>query len=308
MNLRDLEYLVALDEHRHFGRAAAACYVSQPTLSTQVKKLETELGLPLVERGVRRVLLTPAGEQVAARARIMLDEAAEIRVLADRARNPRSGTLRLGIFPTLAPYLLPHVVPTLKRRFPDIELRLVEERSPELLDQLRAGRLDAAALALPVADDSLHGEPLFREDFLMAVPDGHQLTQLHRPLRPADLAGEPLLLLEDGHCLRDQTVALCRVSGAIEHQEFQATSLETLRHMVAAGAGSTLLPAMSVSPPVAPAPGLRLLPFAAPAPHRDIALFRRGSSAVAELVRDVASVLRNPPGAAVTPWQPKTSG
>ena len=152
MNLRDLEYLVALDEHRHFGRAAAACFVSQPTLSTQVKKLEHELGVDLVERGNRTVMLTAAGDEVAARARVMLAEAQDIRGIAKRARNPRSGTLTLGVFPTLAPYLLPHVIPTLHARLPELRLRLVEDRSRTLLDDLHAGRIDAAVLALPVLE------------------------------------------------------------------------------------------------------------------------------------------------------------
>jgi LysR family hydrogen peroxide-inducible transcriptional activator len=176
VNLRDLEYLVAVAEHGHFGRAAAACYVTQPTLSTQLKKLETELGVALVERNPRQVLLTGPGEQVVARARVILGEVDAIRGVARHARNPRAGRLRLGVFPTLGPYLLPHAVPTLRDRFPDLELHLVEEKTEVLHEKLRGGRLDAAVLALPVLDDALEGEPVFREDFLLAVPAGHRLA------------------------------------------------------------------------------------------------------------------------------------
>lgn len=294
MNLRDLEYLVALADHRHFGRAAAACYVSQPTLSTQIKKLEGELGVALVERGARTVLLTPAGEAVVLRARHLLDDADQIRRIARAVADPESGTLRLGLFPTLAPYLLPHVIDGLRTRFPRLELLLVEEKSHELVDRLKAGTLDAAVLALPV-DDGLAAEPLFREDFLLAVPVGHELADAPEPLPAAVLAGRELLLLEDGHCLREQALAVCAGAGGAERGGFRATSLETLRHMVATGAGITLLPELSVSAPVAPHPGVVLKRLAAPAPHRDIALVRRTSHVDTDLLAGVADVLAATP-------------
>lgn len=291
MNLRDLEYLVAVAEHRHFGRAAAACYVSQPTLSTQLKKLETELAVSLIERSPRQVLLTAAGEQVVARARAVLGEVDAIRGIARHARDPRAGRLRLGLFPTLAPYLLPHVVPNLRLRFPDLELFLVEEKSEVLLEQLRVGRLDAALLALPVADESLAAERLFREEFLLAVPAGHPLAGAGR-VSIESLEREHLLLLADGHCLRDQALAVCRLAGAEEYAGFQATSLETLRHMVAAGVGVTLLPELSVRPPVAQAGSIRLLRFVDPAPYREIGLFWRQTSVYRDLLGEVARALR----------------
>ena len=163
MNLRDIYYLVALADHRHFGRAAAACFVSQPTLSTQIRKLEAELGVALVERNPRRVMLTPAGHEAAERARRIVAEVEQMKEAARRDQDPESGAVRLGIFPTLGPYLLPHVVPAVRRRFPQLELLLVEEKSDVLLARLREGRLDAAILALPVDDDQLHTEPLFEE-------------------------------------------------------------------------------------------------------------------------------------------------
>lgn len=294
MNLRDFEYLVSLDEHRHFGKAAAACYVSQPTLSTQLKKLEAELGVELIERSPRQVTLTTAGRRVVAKARTILAHAQEIRGIARQAQDPRSGSVRLGVFPTLAPYLLPHVVPPLHRGFPDLELLLSEAKTDDLLDQLSAAHLDAAILALPVADESLHVEPLFREDFLLAVPAGHPLAERRDDPGGAPLevlADSPLLLLEEGHCLRDQALAVCRKAGG-PVDGFTATSLETLRHVVAAGVGITLLPELAVSPPVAASEGIVLLRFQDPAPHRDIGLFWRRTTVYRHLLPEIADALR----------------
>ncbi|GAB3622331.1 LysR substrate-binding domain-containing protein [Mariniluteicoccus endophyticus] len=291
MNLRDLEYLVALDEHRHFGRAASAAYVSQPTLSTQLKKLEAELGVDLIERGSRQVLFTAAGERVVRRARRVLAEVEEIRQIAQRAQSPHAGSVRIGAFPTLAPYLLPHIVGPLHQAFPDLELLLTEDKTEVLLDSLRAGSLDAALVALPVLDESLHVEPLLREDFLLAAPADHEMATAG-PVASADLASEDLLLLSDGHCLRDQALAVCKLSGAQERRGFQATSLETLRHMVASGVGVTLLPRLAVSSPVQPNPGLVLREFVDPAPHRDIALVWRRTHVHRDLLVDVAAALR----------------
>lgn len=301
MNIRDLEYLVALHEHRHFGRAADASYCSQPTLSTQIRKLETELGVDLVERGSRQVLFTPVGERVVRRARRVLAEAGEIRDLARSAQNPRSGTIRLGAFPTLAPYLLPHVIGALSSDFPDLEILLVEEKTGELLTQLRDGVLDAALVAMPVNDESLHVEPLFREEFVLAAPSGHPLAERPEPQLSSAVVGEDLLLLSDGHCLRDQALEVCRMSGAEERRGFQATSLETLRLMVAAGVGVTLMPRLSVLPPVVANPSIALRELSAPAPFRDIALVRRKTSVHRELIDDVAGSLRSALPEGVTP-------
>ncbi|MBW3086667.1 Hydrogen peroxide-inducible genes activator [Austwickia sp. TVS 96-490-7B] len=295
MNLRDLEYLVALADHRHFGRAAAACYVSQPTLSTQIKKLETELGVPLVERGSRSVLLTPAGAEVVVRARHLLDDADQIRRIAKAVADPEAGVLRLGLFPTLAPYLLPHVMDRLRARFPRLELLLVEEKSPALIDQLRSGALDAAVLATPVGEDGLICEPVFQEDFLLAIPPDHRLAHAEEPLPVDVLSGQELLLLEDGHCLREQALDVCARGGGRERGGFRATSLETLRHMVATGAGLTLLPRLSVSAPVPAHPGVVLKELAAPTPHRQVALVRRATHVDAALLGEVAQVLRDVP-------------
>ncbi|MGH8369715.1 MAG: LysR substrate-binding domain-containing protein, partial [Gammaproteobacteria bacterium] len=238
MNLRDLQYLRALAEHRHFGRAAEASFVSQPTLSTQIRKLEEELGVVLVERGPRQVLLTEAGKAVLARAHEVLDAAEDIRQIARSLSDPGSRTVRLGIFPTLGPYLLPHVLPEVRKRFPKLELLLIEEKTEELLTRLREGRLDAAIVALPVNAEGLHSEFLFEEPFLLAVPEKHPLAK-RATVTMDDLQDQDLLLLEEGHCLRDQALEVCHLGGAHERSGFRATSLETLRYMVAGGTGIT---------------------------------------------------------------------
>ncbi|MBD9478422.1 DNA-binding transcriptional regulator OxyR [Pseudoxanthomonas sp. PXM02] len=296
MNLRDLKYLVALADHKHFGRAAAACYVSQPTLSTQIKKLEDELGVPLVERAPRKVMLTPAGRDAADRARRIVAEVEQMKEAARRSQDPEAGTVRLGIFPTLGPYLLPHVVPRIRARFPHLELLLVEEKSDVLLSRLREGRLDAGLLALPVTDDQLHTEFLFEEPFVLAVPESHPLAR-RDSLSLAELSQQQLLLLEDGHCLREQALDVCRLSGANEKSEFRATSLETLRQMVAADVGITLLPTLAVKPPVARSENIHLLGFSDSHPSRQIAMVWRKSSAMSDFLQQLAQVFRDlPPG------------
>ena len=296
MTLRDLKYLVALADHKHFGRAAAACYVSQPTLSTQIKKLEDELGVPLVERAPRKVMLTPAGRDAAERARRIVAEVEQMKEAARRSQDPEAGTVRLGMFPTLGPYLLPHVVPRIRARFPHLELLLVEEKSDVLLSRLREGKLDAGLLALPVADDQLHTEFLFEEPFVLAVPESHPLAQ-RGSLTLAELSHQQLLLLEDGHCLREQALDVCRLSGANEKSEFRATSLETLRQMVAADVGITLLPTLAVKPPVARSPNIHLLGFSDSHPSRRIAMVWRKSSAMSGFLQVFAQVFRElPPG------------
>jgi LysR family transcriptional regulator, hydrogen peroxide-inducible genes activator len=289
MNIRAIQYLVTLSEVRHFSKAAELCYVSQPTLSTQIRKLEEELGVQLVERSPRQVMLTRVGEEIVERARTILGEVEAMRAIARRSRDPHSGTLRLGIFPTLAPYLLPHVIPELRRLFPRLTLRLFEEKTEDLLAMLDQGRLDAGLLALPVADDRLVTRQLFEEPFVVAMPEQHALASLAE-IRIKDLENAELLLLEDGHCLRDQALEVCHLAGAHEKLDFHATSMETLRQMVAANTGITLMPALSVKPPVAPTGNLVTRPFVAPGPTRTIAMVWRKSSALNEFLDDVAEV------------------
>jgi LysR family hydrogen peroxide-inducible transcriptional activator len=291
MNIRELQYLVALAEHRSFRRAAEACLVSQPTLSTQIRKLEEELGAELIERSPRKLLLTAAGQDIAIRARTVLQEVAAIRESARRLSQPEVGAVRLGVFPTLGPYLLPHLIPELRQRFPKLDLFLTEDKTDALLTRLREGRLDAALLALPVSDPQLQEEFLFEEPFLLAVPPGHALaTRDH--LQLADLEDQRLLLLEDGHCLRDHALAVCQLSGSRETAEFRATSLETLRHMVMAGIGITLLPALAVHGLAGGPRQMHLIPFAEPRPNRRIGLIWRRSSPLAPLLGHLAALCR----------------
>lgn len=310
MNLRDLKYLVALADHKHFGRAADASFVSQPTLSTQIRKLEEELGVSLVERAPRKVMLTPAGRDAAERARRIISEVEQMKEAARRSQDPEAGTVRLGMFPTLGPYLLPHVIPQLRSRFPELELLLVEEKSDVLLSRLREGKLDAGLLALPIHDDQLHVEYLFEEPFVLAVSDQHPLAR-RDSLSLDELSQQQLLLLEDGHCLREQALDVCRLSGANEKSEFRATSLETLRQMVAANVGVTLLPTLAIKPPVAQSDNIHLLGFSDSSPSRRIAMVWRKSSAMNDFLLQLATVfqqlppdLLHFPGPAGTPLPP----
>ncbi|MEZ5665885.1 MAG: LysR substrate-binding domain-containing protein [Alphaproteobacteria bacterium] len=250
MTLRELQYLVAVADLGHFGRAAEACHVSQPTLSAQLRKLEETLGFALVERTSRAVHVTPLGAQVVARARRMLAEAEAIRGLARRAAAPLSQPLTLGVIPTLGPYLLPWLTAAVAAAYPDLRLVVHEDQTDRLLRALADYRIDVGLMALPVAapaggGDGLATLPLFDEPFLVAAPPGHPFARLRR-VEPERLAAERLLLLTDGHCLRDQALAVCRLAAEPQASaDFRAAGLETLRQMVAAGMGCTLLPAMA---------------------------------------------------------------
>lgn len=295
MTLRELQYLVELARLGNFRRAAEVCNVSQPTLSTQLRKLEDELGVVLVERGARRVILTAAGEEILAHAQRALEAAQDIRGVAQRHRAPDAGRLRLGVFQTLGPYLLPALVPGIAAAFPALELQLVEEKSERLMEKLRSGRLDAALLALPVAGD-YQVEDLFEEPFLLAVPPAHPLAARSTITLDA-LNGQRMMLLEDGHCLRDQALSLCRRWGADETAGFRATSLETLRQMVAAGMGITLMPQLATRGPLAQGGNLRFVPFAdEPPPSRSIGLVWRRSSALAPVLHRLARLIRDTAG------------
>jgi LysR family hydrogen peroxide-inducible transcriptional activator len=294
MNLRALQYFVKLAELRHFSRAAEACFVSQPTLSTQVKKLEDELGVQLVERSPRKIMLTPVGEEIAERAQLVLNDVSQILAVARRAGDPADGSLRLGLFPTLAPYLLPHVIPTLRKQHPNLKLQLAEEKTDDILKMLQQGDLDAALLALPINDDGLDVEILFEEPFVLALPSEHPLGEKSR-VTLKDLDGEELLLLDEGHCLRDHALEVCALAGAHERVDFHATSMETLRQMVAANVGITLMPLLSVKPPITQTSNLVTKRFASPTPSRTIALVWRNSSALSDFLRELADCFRNLP-------------
>ncbi len=303
MNLRDLKYLVALADSGNFARAADACHVSQPTLSTQVKKLEDELGVQLFERTSKRVVPTAAARDVIAQARVVLAEAEQLRALARGAADPFSGALRLGVIPTLGPYLVPYLLPKIRGTYPKLRLYLREALTAELLAQVRAGKLDACLVALPIADQGLETEPVFREPFLAALPASHPLAK-KKKLRQSDLTGEQILLLEEGHCLRDQTLAVCGARRGAE-DDYPATSLETLRQMVAAGVGITLMPALATR---ASAIGKRLLvfrPFSDSTPNRLIALVWRRGYARTAVMHALAELTRGALPATVTATKPR---
>ncbi|WNV05759.1 LysR substrate-binding domain-containing protein [Candidatus Methylospira mobilis] len=274
MNLRDLQYLIAVADLRSFGQAAERCFISQPTLSTQIKKLEEALGIQLFERSNKKVLPTEIGEQIIGSARRMLEEEQIIKELAASARDPLAGNLRLGAFPTLAPYLFPQLVPLIRRELPKIRLMLIEDKTDTLLRQLSSGQIDAALLAMPVEDESLQITALFEDEFLLAVACGHPLAN-KTIVTLDDLTGLPLLLLDEGHCLRGQALQICQTAGLSEQQDVRATSLETLRQMARAGTGITLIPAIAVREE----DGLCYRPFQAPPPRRTIALVWRKTTA-----------------------------
>jgi LysR family hydrogen peroxide-inducible transcriptional activator len=247
MNLQDLRYLVAVAEHRHFGRAAEACNVSQPTLSSQIKKLEEELGVTVLERTNKRVDLTPVGSQILAHARRALAEAAQMEDVARAARDPLVGSLKLGVIPTLAPYLMPMILKPLKQAYPGLRLELWEDQTRSLIDGLRNHRLDAALLATPPDAPEITELVLFDEPLLAALPLGHRLCRATSISEDA-LAGE-LLVLADGHCLANQAMAACGARSGVQRgtmpATMQASTLETLVNLVAAGYGTTLLPALA---------------------------------------------------------------
>ena len=288
MKLRDLEYLVALADHRNFHRAAEVCHVSQPTLSGQIRKLEEELGFDLFERAPRNLLITEAGYEVIDHARRALAEIGAIRDLSAARADGGAQRLRLGVFPTLGPYFLPHLVPGFVARFPRMELILQEAKSSRLIRMLQDGQLDAALLAVPVHVPGLAGGALFTEPFRLAVPARHPLAGRRR-IAASDLVGQRLMLLEDGHCLRDQTLDLCRISGAEEVDDFRGTSLETLRQMVIAGVGSTLLPEMACIRTA----GLADLGISDPGFARQIGLFWRRSTGRQQLMEGLGNLIRN---------------
>jgi len=292
MTLQELRYLVAVAEEGQVARAAVRCHVGQPTLSTQLKKLEDTLGVQLFERGPRGLQPTAAGTPIITQARVVLEEAQRLRELARSAQDPMVGTLRVGVIPTLGPYLLPHLLPVIRKTYPKLRLLLSESLTAQLLEALHKHTLDAALLALPVAHEGFETMELFREPFELALPVGHRLAKKKRA-QPQDLAEENLLLLAEGHCLRDQALDVCGTSMRASREEVQATSLETLRQMVAAGIGCTLLPRLATRGGARPDKRLiELRPFNAPEPARVIGLVWRARGARAEAARRLGELIR----------------
>jgi LysR family hydrogen peroxide-inducible transcriptional activator len=278
LKLKDLRYLVAVADTRHFGRAAERTFVSQPTLSAQLKKLEEYLGVQLIERAPKRVSLTAAGAEIVERARRIVEASEEIVELAKGHSDPLAGRIKLALLPTIGPYLLPHVAAKLRKQLPRLELMLYEYQTDVMLEKLHSGEIDVGILALPVPLDGFESCELYKEPFMVAMPAAHRLAA-RASIKVSDLHDETLLLLEDGHCLRDQALEICSGSGMHERQDFRATSLETLRQMVAAGVGITLLPELAGRGAYGAARGVTIKPFAKPVPTRTIGAIWRKSSA-----------------------------
>ncbi|MEQ1662559.1 MAG: LysR substrate-binding domain-containing protein [Thiobacillus sp.] len=291
MTLQELKYLVALADHGHFGKAAEACCITQSTLSTQIKKLEEFLGVVLFDRSLKRVTPTPTGKEILAAARRIVEETERIRELSRHAQNPMARTLNLGVIPTLGPYYLPHALTLIHKKHPDLRLLLREELTPLILDHLADGQLDAGLLALPVTDDSLRVEPLFVEPFYAALPAGHRLAERESVGVP-DIMGEKLLLLDEGHCLRDQALDVCG-TGSRGREEVRATSLETLRQMVGMGLGVTLLPALSIDAgPRVSKKSVEVRAFKRPVPGRTIGLVWRRRAPFPETFERLSATLK----------------
>jgi LysR family transcriptional regulator, hydrogen peroxide-inducible genes activator len=280
MTLTELRYIVAVARERHFGRAAEACFVSQPTLSVAVKKLEEELGVPLFERGPGEVTVTPGGQRIVEQAQRVLEEASRIKEIAAAGRDPIAGPLRLGAIYTIGPYLLPKLIPILRRNAPSMQLLIQENFTHRLGDMLKNGEVDAMLIALPYEEPGVLTRALYDEPFFVAVPKGHPWEARKKGVSSDELMQESLLLLGEGHCFRDQVLEICHSVRARERsgvsRSVEGGSLETIRQMVAGGVGITVLPATSISP------GtnndlIRVLPFTRPAPMRRVGLAWRRS-------------------------------
>jgi LysR family hydrogen peroxide-inducible transcriptional activator len=303
MTLTELRYIVAVARERHFGRAAEACFVSQPTLSVAVKKLEEELDVKLFERGSAEISVTPLGDEIIRQAQAVLEQANAIKEIAKRGKDPLAGALRLGVIYTIGPYLLPDLVRTAIANIPQMPLMLQENFTVKLLEMLRAGELDCAILAEPFMDTNLAIAPLYEEPFMVAVPASHPLAQRER-ISAEELKRETMLLLGAGHCFRDHVLEVCpeyaRFSSNAEgiRKSFEGSSLETIKHMVAAGMGVTVVPSLSV--PREPHPHLRYIPFEDPVPTRRVVLVWRRSFTRYEAIAALRNAIYDCPLEGVT--------
>jgi LysR family hydrogen peroxide-inducible transcriptional activator len=280
MTLTELRYLVAVARERHFGHAAESCFVSQPTLSVAIKKLEEELGVALFERGPGEVAVTPVGERIVEQAQRVLEEASKIRDLAAAGHDPLAGTLRLGAIHTIGPYLLPKLVPILRKRVPAMQLHITESFTHQLAEALRQGEVDVVVVALPFEEPGCVTQALYDEPFLVAMPLGHPLEK-RKQISADELKRESLLLLGEGHCLRDQVLEFCGPVGRAGRgsigRSLQGGSLETIRQMVATGVGVTVLPSTAVSARPEANELIRIRPFTRPVPRRRVAIAWRRS-------------------------------
>tara|TARA_B100001564_G_scaffold354896_1_gene366284 strand:+ start:262 stop:1176 length:915 start_codon:yes stop_codon:yes gene_type:complete len=286
MNIRDFEYIVAVERFGHFGKAAEACHVSQPALSMQIKKLEDYLGVVIFERTNKSLLITERGKQIVARAKDVIQAANDIKLLAERFQDPLSGPFKLGAFPTLAPYMLPKIVPSISEKYPKLQLYLVEEKTDHLISRLKDGSLDAALLALPIQDDALMVHKVYEDEFLLAVSKDNPIADLSS-VSMDQIQDADWMLLSDGHCLRDQALEVCRLAGINERQDFRASSLETLRQMVASNLGVTLMPRLAIRNH----DGLAYINIKPQSPKRDIALVWRKTSPKSQSLLQMASLI-----------------
>jgi len=287
MNLKDLHYFVVLAEVKHFGEAAKRCYVSQPTLSMQIKKLEETLGVLLFERTNKQVLLTDHGHELLPKAKKILILSNEIKEMARHLQDPFAGDLRLGVIPTVAPYLLPLVIPALKHEFSNLKVWLIEGQTHRLINQLEDGEIDAAIMAQPV-EGNFSYQNLYEEAFYFACDNNHPLAHSDF-IAIKDLANQQVMLLEEGHCLREQAMAVCQMAKVNEIADFAATSLETLRLMVLTGMGVTLLPALAVHS--GGYGSLKCIPFESPVPSRTLALFWRPATPKVQCLKAIADTI-----------------
>ena len=288
--MKQLEYLVALADAQHFGRASERCHVTQSTLSAGIRDLESVLGTAVAERSNRRVLITRVGAQIAKRAKLLLRDAEEVMDLARAGRSPMTGEMRLGVIPTIGPFYLPRVLPALRKRFQELTIYLREEPTAPLLARLEDGELDAALIALPYDTGDLGTEVIFEDEFLFACNRTHAFAGVGEVSLEA-LAGERLLLLEEGHCLRGHALDVCRMGDRRARAQFEASSLQTLVQMVAAGIGVTLIPRLALDAHITRGTGISLSRLAAPASRR-IGLAWRQTSLRTDEFRLLANTLR----------------
>jgi len=288
--VKQLRYLVAVADQLHFRRAAEACHVTQPALSEQIAQLEDLLGVRLVERSRRRVMMTPVGEEVVRRARRVLRDLDDLVQTAGRAGQPFSTPLRMGVIPTIAPYLLPRILAQVRAESPELQLLLREEQTGRVVADLREGRLDVGLLALPIEGDDLEVQELYQEDFVLLSPRGRG-RQSTRRLPVTELAQRRVLLLEEGHCLRQQALEVCAMAGARENDDFRASSLGTLVQMVANGIGVTLLPWLALDVEVRGQSALAVRRFKPPVPSRRVGLIWRRHSARRDEIRDLGRMI-----------------
>lgn len=286
MNIRDLKYVIAVAELHSFSLAAKRCYVTQPTLSSQIKKLEIELGVPLFERLNKRVILTAVGEKIVLSAMRVIQEVEYIKDISESEKDPLSGRFRLGAFPTLATYIFPKIIKPIKTTMPNLKLILIEDKTVNLIEQLNSGDIDAALLALPVSNDSFNTQELFDDYFRLAVHENHKLAGMTE-VDHASLQGINLLLLEEGHCFRDQALEVCNLIGANEEHDFRATGLETLRQMIKAETGITLMPEIAIS---TDEEDICYIPFKEPRPKRTIGLVWRKTLVKTKVIDELIKI------------------